>query len=254
MFRYCDTPKQHLITTLQALALPAEALEAYLTDCTNPAVLHTELKCWNTILAGRDDWQPTDEQQQAMQAVLAACQQIESVPLPPTWHPTAEELAAWQEACLTTLRRPGWAAVRQASQAALAAFGWQQTTPKPRLRYIRIPDFSVEMTLATRLRQCIVDLECTRVRPGMFYAEGTIPRTEAYLYGFRRVLDLLIAPVSLSRDDIDRLFHARGWERTSVGPKCGMRDRGWSTEAIIDELLCIEIDEIGMLLEKIPAD
>ncbi len=88
----------------------------------------------------------------------------------------------------------------------------------------------------------------------MFYAYETVEHTVAYLWGFQRAVDLLLAPLSLAREEKAAVLRARGWKVTSVGPQHFMLDRGWSSEAIIDELICIEIDKIGLLLEKVGAE
>ena len=253
---YCESPLEQLITTLQALALPAEALVAYMPEDTDPGVLRTELKHWCTVLVGRDDWHPTEVQQTALQQVVDACAHVESVPIPWKQPPSPEERTAYAEARLSTLHRPGWAAVRQASRAVLATYQWTEIPSKPRYdaAYIRFMDFTADLPLSMRLRQSIIDLEHTRVRPGMFYAYETVEHTVAYLWGFQRAVDLLLAPLSLAREEKAAVLRARGWTVTSVGPQHFMLDRGWSSEAIIDELICIEIDKIGLLLEKVGAE
>ena len=86
----------------------------------------------------------------------------------------------------------------------------------------------------------VATLERVRQRPGMYVA-AELPAVVNFLAGF--YVGCSVAGVSAPTDGLDdTVVVERGWKVSSLGPLLSMKERGLSDEAILDELLAIEIE------------
>jgi len=74
---------------------------------------------------------------------------------------------------------------------------------------------------------------------------------ELFLTGFRAacVACGLDVPRKLKQQVLER----RGWKFSASGPAPQMRDKGMKDEAIMDELIRIEIEQLRLVGDKVPA-
>jgi len=246
----CNTPQQLLMNALQALSLPADAFWNYLPEGSMPVKIIYEFRHWLDILHGRDDWMPTPEQQTELQRVDEAASNVEEPRLPDNFRGSIEEqVVKHLDVAYRILSAPGWTMLRESCQQALLAFDWPIDYPKEHYgkSWQNINNFSVDMPVYERLLQARRHFEAVRRRPSVFCGDD-VP---SYLDGFTYALSFMLAPLCISFSEYEQILNSRGWKATARGPLPDMERRNWSQQAIFDELICIEIDEIGLLVEKI---
>ncbi len=91
-----------------------------------------------------------------------------------------------------------------------------------------------------RTDKIITMLETFRKFPVMYAGRIDVDLTAAWLHGFE-------AGLSMSTDDglnafRQKVLYKRKWKITNVSPSVEMRERGMTPEAIVDELVIIEIE------------
>ncbi len=91
-----------------------------------------------------------------------------------------------------------------------------------------------------RINKIIEVLESVRKHTPMYIGRVDVSLTIAWLYGFQTGL-LIDAPDNLT-DLRDKVLLKRKWKVTNVSASVQMRERGMTPEAIIDELIVIEIE------------
>ena len=94
-------------------------------------------------------------------------------------------------------------------------------------------------------------LQMIKKQKGMFLYPLEVATLEVYLAGFRAGCASFGAdiPKELRR----KVTEARGWKRSAAGPVAQMKEKGMGEEAIMDELLDMEIEIYRQLGEKIAA-
>ena len=95
------------------------------------------------------------------------------------------------------------------------------------------------------VQKAIEALEKVRQRPAMFFHQPSEASAEDYLSGFATACHAfgLPIPFELRRE----ATYMRGWGFPSVGPVPEMRERGYSEQEIVDELLVIEIMALKLM-------
>lgn len=93
----------------------------------------------------------------------------------------------------------------------------------------------------------IVLLGIVRERPMLGGIDGAINFLNGYSYATSAFIPFA------KRDNYNFYWgdDARGWKENANGPVLQMQERGWSDEAIIDGLFCIEIDALSRMLDDI---
>ena len=105
------------------------------------------------------------------------------------------------------------------------------------------PKREVMTDLHDQYQSIIEHFEHVRNRPAMFMGEASERALYAYLIGFETACRLLeCIPNYGTHSDFWKVCAERGWEENSFGPQKRMHDAGWVEEAIVIELLTIEIE------------
>ena len=98
---------------------------------------------------------------------------------------------------------------------------------------------------AKTIDEIIAHLEAVRKRPMVFLGEKTERALWVYFAGFNAACEILgqLRSGLLWEKIYWQVAEERGWECNSMGAQKHMRDAGWAEEAIVDELLVIEIEQ-----------
>src|SRR5262249_53466026 len=105
-----------------------------------------------------------------------------------------------------------------------------------------------------RVLGTIQTLERARLRPSMYFGRVDPTAPPDFLMGFS-----VAAQVALGMDgnvfpSQGELFFERGWKWRALGVQCviyQMRRRGMSDEAIVDELIAVEIEMLRRACERV---
>lgn len=235
--------------TLQALALPLVRQQEYVPSECSPMFMIRSYRYWLGILQGRDDWKPTDQQQVMLSSLDTTLGIVEE---PKIAYQNSEwinsYIARHASAAREALDNDAWCAVRDCSSAVLTAFGWEHVTPPESAtgKYDRLQGATV-INMQHRYNLAIAYLELARHRPGMFFLGG-IDGAQSFLWGYGCAITVMTPSSKRMMDYAHESQRYRGWKVTSIGIVPQMQERGWSEDAIIDELFCIEIDAISRFL------
>jgi len=234
---------------LQALALSAEEQRAYVSN--NPTGMIGEYRHWLTILQGRHDWKPTDRQQQSLMRLHMALDAVHEPKI--AWHDAesfSDHEARVNEAARGELDNDEWCAVRKNSLETLHAFRWKQEVPPESAFHqsTRLQGMSVR-TIEHRFNSAINELEIVRRLPGMFFLGGADGAVN-FLLGYTSAIQALALSSKRIWDYVVRTYTSRGWERNNLvtEPIPQMQKRGWSDDAMVDEIICIYIDALSQVL------
>jgi hypothetical protein len=89
-------------------------------------------------------------------------------------------------------------------------------------------------------------------RKGMYVQPLDVPNVESFLTGFR--IGCMATGLFRDHDPWNRASERRGWACGAMSPADVMRERGMDDEAIIDELIEIEILALQLLAEDAARD
>jgi hypothetical protein len=94
-------------------------------------------------------------------------------------------------------------------------------------------------------------LERFQQRKEEFVYPLNLQAVEHFLTGFRAAC--AACGFEIPRKLKQQVLERRGWKHSAAGPAAQMRDKGMSDEAIIDELIRLEIEQLKQLGDKLTA-
>ena len=97
----------------------------------------------------------------------------------------------------------------------------------------------------TTLAKAIEGLEKVRQRPAMFIGTVTVESMDIFLGGFT----LAFWAFDYSQEFEREATYKRGWTFPPIGPIPQMREKGYSEEQIIDELIMVKITALQTMME-----
>ena len=104
------------------------------------------------------------------------------------------------------------------------------------------------------IRSVIGMLEHVRVAPGMYFRHTEPAHADDFLRGLRIGAGMAIGCDPYLEIGREAIVTARGWKCTSVSPAVEMARKCMSVEAIIDELIAIEIEGWRLLMARMEPD
>jgi hypothetical protein len=104
-----------------------------------------------------------------------------------------------------------------------------------------VSDNAMSTNVRERIKALIELLEAVRPVPHTYMIRHDTELAEAFLSGLRRTAERLLG-VSSSGELRCRVWEERGWQRGARGPVLSMQREGLTHEAIVDELIAIEIE------------
>jgi hypothetical protein len=93
------------------------------------------------------------------------------------------------------------------------------------------------------VRQAVQMLERALRRPGMYFGPTNVDAVLHWLNGFNAGCHIAGINITYVPGSIfHQIVEERGWEFQATKPWRQMRERGWTDETIVQELLTIEIE------------